>query len=81
MYDRLVVFLLYWITFQDLFLGALYNFIGNKLLLSLLFYLKDILLIALFLVAIFKNKLNKTFSLYIYIYIISRHYGGYRLCK
>ena len=69
LYDRLVIFLLYWISFQDILLAFLYNVTGSKIGISLLFYLKDFLLIGLFLIAFFRNRLKKSFSIYIYIYI------------
>ena len=70
LYDRLVIFLLYWISFQDILLAFLYNVTGSKIGISLLFYLKDFLLIGLFLIAFFRNRLKKSFSMYIYIYIM-----------
>ncbi len=70
LYDRLVLFLLYWISFQDLLLGLLYNLTNNKSFVTVLFYVKDILLVGLFVYILLTKRLNKKFILYTFIYIL-----------
>ena len=64
LYDKFVVIFLIWSVLQDIVLGFLYTIIPSAAFIKILFYTKDVMMVLLFLYAIFfriKNKNNKYF--------------------
>lgn len=53
-YDNTVYFLLCWCVLQEVVLSLIYKISSNYILTNLLFYMKDIMMVALFLTAFFK---------------------------
>ena len=71
-YDKFVVMFLIWSVIQDFLLGFLYTLIPYIPLFKVLFYSKDIMMVALFLYALFfrlNNRNNKYYRL-LMIYLI-----------
>lgn len=68
LYDRLVLILLYWVSLQDFVLPLVYSLTGNLTLAKLLFYFKDVLLIVLFVVGIFKGRCRDRSEAFLIIY-------------
>ena len=75
MYDSLVCFLIVWCTLQDFVLSIIYKITGSVILVTPLFYSKDILLFFLFFFALFKRRVNKKYFLlcigYFFVVIFS----------
>lgn len=69
-YDFLVVFLLYWTALQDILLGIFLNVTGSISMTNILFYLKDILMVTLFIYTIFKNKFPLKLVLPIFVFFL-----------
>lgn len=64
LYDKFVVGFLIWSVLQDIVLGFLYTIIPSITFIKVLFYAKDVMMVLLFLYALFfriKNKHNKYF--------------------
>lgn len=55
-YYILAVWILYWVVFQDFILAILYNATGNKLIVNLLFYSKDVIFVGLTLYTLLFKK-------------------------
>lgn len=68
LYEILIIFLLYLTVFQDIGLGILYNFTGQQGLVKVLFFTKDILMVLLFIWALFKRKYPIKLFLFFVIY-------------
>ena len=71
LYDKLVWYLLIWCVFQDIVLAAFLRITGLISVTKVLFFSKDIILIVLFLWALIKNKLPKTYFLVGIIYCLT----------
>lgn len=75
LYDRTVVCLLYWVVLHDLFLSLLYKYTGSATVTNILFYMKDILMVVLFLIAVFSKRINRTLLictiLYLFVIVVS----------
>lgn len=77
-FNKMVIFLVVWCAFQDLFLPLLLKITGSVGLVKVLFFSKDVLLIMLFAVAFIKTKgikgsyviLTMTFMIIVFIYMI-----------
>lgn len=59
MYDKTVLFLMYWVIFQDLLLPLVYKYTGIAAVTSALFYLKDAMMIGLFVAAVFTRRIQR----------------------
>ncbi|MBO5953722.1 MAG: hypothetical protein J6Q53_06375 [Oscillospiraceae bacterium] len=59
LYDNAVLFLMYWVIFQDIMLPLVYKFTGMASVTSVLFYLKDLMMIGLFVAAVFTRRIER----------------------
>jgi len=70
-YEKSIMFLLYWTVFQDIFLGMFYNYVGSSVITKLLFYSKDALFVILFLFSVIRNyKKYKKFYFLLLMYFL-----------
>ncbi len=58
LYDKTVFFLMCWVIFQDFMLPLVYKFTGSVAVASVLFYLKDLMMIGLFVAAVFTHRIE-----------------------
>lgn len=61
LYGTCVYVLMIWTIFQEIVLGILYHYVHVKSLIKILFFSKDVLMVLLYLVALFRNKFEKKF--------------------
>lgn len=59
LYDNTILFLMYWVIFQDILLPLVYKYTGMVSVASVLFYLKDLLMIGLFVAAVFSRRIDR----------------------
>ncbi len=59
LYDNIILFLMYWVIFQDLLLPLVYKYTGMASVTSVLFYLKDLAMIGLFVAAVFTRRIER----------------------
>ena len=59
LYDNLILFLMYWVIFQDLLLPLVYKYTGMSSVTSVLFYFKDLMMIGLFVAAVFTRRIER----------------------
>ena len=59
LYDKTVLFLMYWVIFQDILLPLVFKYTGMVSVVSVLFYLKDVLMLGLFVAAIFSHRIER----------------------
>ena len=59
MYDNAVLFLMYWVIFQDILLPLVYKYTGMASVASALFYLKDLAMISLLAAAVFTHRIER----------------------
>lgn len=59
LYDKAILFLMYWVIFQDILLPLVYKYTGMVAIASALFYLKDVMMIGLFVAAIFTRRIER----------------------
>lgn len=57
-YDQIVMLLMYWLVFQDVALPLFYKYTGNVLATNVLFYAKDMMMIGLFVAALFTKRID-----------------------
>ncbi len=67
--EKAICFLLYWIAFQDIILGILYHFSHVSAIASALLYLKDVVLLVLFIGCLFHIRIKRKLLLVEYIYV------------
>lgn len=60
-FESLVIFLLFWVVFQDFILSLVYNITNNIILTNLLFYSKDVIFICLFIWSLFRGVSKNLF--------------------
>ena len=70
LYDKTVLFLMYWVIFQDFLLPLVYKYTGMASVTSVLFYLKDMLMIGLFVAAIFTKHINRRLFICTLLYLV-----------
>lgn len=63
LYGTIVYALMVWTIFQEFVLGILYHYIHVEILIKVLFFSKDILLVILYVTALFKTKLPRRFAI------------------
>ncbi len=59
MFDKTVLFLMYWVIFQDIILPLVYKYTGMVSVTSVLFYLKDLTMIGLLVAAVFTHRIER----------------------